>query len=400
MASNKTLHNDSVDQLYKQGEKLPSVPASPYLKEILDCSDDVISCAMDAVGLRLRDVARQLDYQHPEIGSVLKGVFSNDLVSDRICNYLKLAEYAINQKFSQVQLYRSALTKAPAALRSIDSVEKNQQLIRLLSDCSLRNKIRGMKEVRPVEMRYLLKKGKTHWAQMPTDFSYYTRYSEAYKKDVEEAKMKIGVYEELGCKALRRTIESRIALFADHMQNTFCGFHRIKMGDAAAIAGRSIGAVVTSASSSSDVDLLVRVGCTAIKKYTYSDPKADYSILKMPRYYNYVARAYPYIALEEIASANMKRAIDHLENLPESGGKPLFDHYIVMVPSVAYPSEPNKITRNAIKYAFRAEGGLNEFDDPEECAKQLDRAMIRNGDTNPILLGERDGECYFICYWI
>lgn len=391
------LRAASVDQLYKRGDDVPASSAEAYLSEILEYPDEVISCAMGDVGIRLRDFSKQIDQNHPEIGLVLKSLFADKDLSGKVCDYLKLAAFAVKENLGKVQLHRSALTKVPSALRSLDCSDKNQQLVRLVADRSLRDKIRGTKEVRPVEMRYLLKKGKVHWGQVPEDFDYYTRFSDAYKRDVEASKEKMGVYESLGCHAISRTVQMKVESFADHMQNSFCGFHRIKMSDAAAIAGKTFGAAVAT---SNYAEPTIRVPHQVVKNYLYLDPNGKYAPSKPSRHYRFIARAYPYVALEDIASNNMKRAIDHLENFPESNGRPLFDHYIVVVPSVHYPHEPNKIEARNASYVFKNGEETWEFQDPEECGQKLDRTMIQNGDSHPVVLGERDGECYFICYWI
>jgi len=71
----------------------------------------------------------------------------------------------------------------------------------------------------------------------------------------------------------------------------------------------------------------------------------------------YEPRAYPLYELMNIASDNMLRLVEHLDSFPCINNKTMFDDYIVLAP-----------------------GNIKE-------------------KVQPILLGERDNKCYFICLW-
>ena len=60
--------------------------------------------------------------------------------------------------------------------------------------------------------------------------------------------------------------------------------------------------------------------------------------------------------------------MQHLEAFPELGGKPVFDHFLVVVPGL--------------------DGDMAH-----------EKELISEGRIIPVLLGERDGKCYFISYW-
>lgn len=80
----------------------------------------------------------------------------------------------------------------------------------------------------------------------------------------------------------------------------------------------------------------------------------------------YKPKAFPYYQLQAMAPTHVKEIIAHLEKFPDIGGKAAFDHFVVLVPSV----------------------------------KSSHSHAILLGEVTPILLGEKDGKCYFICYWL
>ena len=72
--------------------------------------------------------------------------------------------------------------------------------------------------------------------------------------------------------------------------------------------------------------------------------------------------------------------IDHLESFPDAAGKPIFDHYLILTPSFARVNI-DKRGNTSVKAT------PNYWD------------LIKNNECVPILLGECNGKCYFICYY-
>jgi hypothetical protein len=105
--------------------------------------------------------------------------------------------------------------------------------------------------------------------------------------------------------------------------------------------------------------------------------------------YNYAPRAYCYGELESVATDNIKKIVAHLDSFPENAGKPIFDHFMVLVPGINFP----KAT------LMKANGDKQKFESIEACNKGIDLEFIAQKVTVPVLLGEREGKCYFICLW-
>ena len=40
-----------------------------------------------------------------------------------------------------------------------------------------------------------------------------------------------------------------------------------------------------------------------------------------------------------------------------------------------------------------------DFATVDECQIELDKVMIKKKLFHPVIVGEKDGKCFFICYW-
>ena len=105
----------------------------------------------------------------------------------------------------------------------------------------------------------------------------------------------------------------------------------------------------------------------------------------------YHPTAYSLCELWGNTSSKVKKVVDHLENFPEIGGRSLFDHYRVIAPSFEYRSPYRIADIDGKSLSFMSYG---------EVRKALDIIFLKNHLSASILLGEKDGEFYFICYWI
>ena len=92
----------------------------------------------------------------------------------------------------------------------------------------------------------------------------------------------------------------------------------------------------------------------------------------------------------DLAPDGVRKIVDTLESFPEANGKPVFDHFGVIVPSVIYSES-----------CFRDSIGLiRKIDDMQELSVLLDRSLVKTKSVIPVLIGERDNKCYFISLWV
>jgi hypothetical protein len=127
------------------------------------------------------------------------------------------------------------------------------------------------------------------------------------------------------------------------MNDAYQGFHRISLKNAAIILSKINGFKLKN---NEYADKFIRKYVICINKNIYN-PKI-----------------YPIRYFSDSITDHIKNLICDLEKIP------LFDYYMVMVPSTDN-SDENK-----------------------------DIIAVKNKNIIPILLGEKDGKCYFISYWI
>jgi hypothetical protein len=160
-----------------------------------------------------------------------------------------------------------------------------------------------------------------------------------------------------------------------------------------AIMGKARGCKFTE-SSADNISSLIYAEPAAFTGYKFMSPGGDF-VEGLSRI-EYYPRAYPYHRLASLAPAAVARVVERLEAFPALGGKPAFDHYRVIVPGLFYPSYFQRPP-----YHFVDPSGVRlEFDSMWEAQQALDAAMIETKTITPVLVGERDGDHYFICYWL
>ena len=82
--------------------------------------------------------------------------------------------------------------------------------------------------------------------------------------------------------------------------------------------------------------------------------------------------------------------ISTLDNFPDANGKPIFDHYGIIVPSIQYK----------LNYINDECNMIQNFSNSIDSSKALDKILIKGKHIHPIIIGEKDGKCFFICHWM
>jgi hypothetical protein len=181
------------------------------------------------------------------------------------------------------------------------------------------------------------------------------------------------------------------------------GFHRIKPSDAATILALMHGMAwhdmmyVVAPASNMPKDLFVAYDpIEAVpevdpvkKQITIKDRKlGNFDYLS----FSYQPRLYPLHSFPD-HPAKVQEIIGIVENLSDTNGKPAFDYYWVLVPGIGvnHPTikHPDGVYRLNI-------GAVKEFKTEMEAAKALDIALVKDRIIMPCVLGEREGQCYFL----
>lgn len=412
------LHREFLRRLDRHDPPLQGI-VPQILTRILECDEDVLELSLGKVGHKLRSFASKVDFAHPEIISVFDGALADDQEFAQEClELLSLAQFARDNQLTKIMpilgriLTKESLSKT--VVKKIDSPH-NRLHVRLLKDPVEREEIRLTKKRQIIDLESIYNKGEEGWNAQPDSFSRFLRFDTAYQDDLKLAEKKVKRYEEMGCKSLADEVRKSIDIFREHMEQSHYGFNRITMTNAAIILAKSLGfnyspsqEVTGGFVGSYRTEAKITVNRKFFGKYNFDpeqvlgfDPivseiaRSPIFTVKQQNPYVYQPRVYPLHEFWELASQDVKDIISLLEAFPDAGGKPIFDHFGVIVPSVSLPhSQKDGI------FTFLDERGLAQvYSTKEEAEKALDFALIAGKYIFPIIVGEKDGKCYFLSYF-
>lgn len=377
------------------------------LKAVRSYSEEEARYAMGDFGVRLRTFSRQIDLAHPDLSTV----FGDSLVGEKEGSFgrdatdlLKLAAYGKAWGLSQNVLENlkrviSKHDKYASLSRSIDDPASNQLHVRFVEGRSRRTEIRKTKKMQPVGLGSFYKKGTSVWETAPQDFGSFHRNAVKYQKDIDEAESRKSHFDSHGLKAMSAEIEkSIIEMKVKSQADVYCGFNKISLVTASIILGKMCGYKFKEDKEYGSCDApytMVYSQPTMFKEYEFFDDKFDAQAAAWFDKIEYMPRIYTYEELKWQSSDKMGDLIDFLEMFPELGGKPLFDHYRVLVPGLNYPNH----FQTPPFHFKKPDGTVVEYDTIQQSQIDLDMTLLGEKAVVGVLLGERDGDHYFISYW-
>jgi len=348
---------------------------------------DLIEFALGDIGKQIVSFAMAVDIDHPEVANVFDGAFRSDSdFAECVLEILKVAKFAKENNLTKVvpSILKSAARNKVAkdVFKKLSLPASCQMHARLLTQQS-RNALRQQKKITSIDLRIIWRRGKELWNTLPNSFAQHVRFNTLHVDEIEHAERKAERYLELGCKDLYSLIMSDLQDFKIKQEKYF-GFNRITMTNAAVILAKLLG-----------FELFVRNTGNLVYKIV-----APYNLFPeltkngSPIFFEYQPRAYPFHSLSQHIPDDMRRVVNLIEAFPDAGKKPIFDALWFLVPGL---NQPEKAQGG---WYFHKDGKCVKFFDEAEAKMALDLFMIKKNYINPILLGERDGKCYFITYWL
>ena len=346
---------------------------------------------MGKYGENLKRFVSSIDIYHPGLEPTLKSIFGNEFskVFEEIITLSKLVkkESGLGGYLSQIFKLMSKEFSKNALLR-VDAPSVNGLHVRFIETLAGREKVRNFKEIQLIDLKSFYKKGEEFWKFQPFDFSFFLRFNSTYEKELIAAERKADRYKELGCTSLFNEIKRAIDFYKEQVEDSYYGFNRITMTNAAIILAKASGYKLVGKKDS--LRIVADRNCFSNSTDCFFVQPNDLS-------WNYTPRAYPLHKVWDFAPDRIKQCFDYLENFPSAYNKSIFDHYIVVVPGIdgLAPS----LDENTFKFYKEAENPL-VFSGRDNALMALDKAFIEGQYFVPVVLGERDGKCYFICYFI
>jgi len=366
---------------------VPQKQLEGILWEISKVDEEMAVLAFGKLGKRLRDFALVVDKDHPDLQSVFDGELAPDgAISKRFCEILRLCQHAKEQGMTEVfpHLSKASSYALPKELKSIDDPRRVNRWIRLLRS----EKFKARETKQPQEVFVDRRRLSQMWDAVPDDFGMFMRYDEQYRNEMKIAEEQARRYEELGCPSNAKVIREEIEKFGNRFSHCYHGFHRITVMEAALILAKMHGAKLA-------LDKL-RLGSSE-PPYVEFDQFSSWGLKKFVRAgisprelrkgeAGYKPMVYPAHSVP-VPSDKMVEVLDYLEGYPGLNRRSLFDHALVVWPEV-------DLSTHFKLYERQDERVWDVFQ--RECYDHL----VQQRELVPVLLGERDGKCYFICYWM
>jgi hypothetical protein len=385
----------------------PQIPA--LLVKLQNTESTILEFALGDYGKVLSGFCETLDLEHPDIASFFDGFFCDgNLFAQRCMELIELAKIAKDANFKTIfpligkMLLEESIEKN--ILKRLDVTNQYKFHVRLIKDRVRREEIRCTKKIQAIDLQALQKKGEEIWNSQPSDFKKFLRFDAAYTAELRQAERKMRRYEELGCSSLATEIKKSIDSFRDNMDQSYYGFNRITMTNISIILAKSLGFHYNpkhfdSVSYMTHFEPMISVPKSFFNDYNFDPittpeyiPVSTSTIYVQSRSdsYAYEPRVYPLHELQSVMPKSASEIIDTLENFPDAEGRPIFDHFGIIVPGISY----------SFHHFVNTEGCLESYNSSEECCRAMDRLFIKNKFFYPVIVGEKDGKCFFVSYWM
>lgn len=323
-------------------------------------------------GDRLLAFSRAIDITHPD----LQGILDGTLTSPNETSYNRLASDALRlgtQKDLCPQVIRAladvVMNHSASYLiqRTVNDPQVNMQFIRFLPNRARRDRLRSNKTPQNV-----LGSKFVGWDWDDYDLDRYFPGVHPFEEDLKVARKRLEQFQKLNLPGMAKEIEDSITRIEMHNRaNQHLGFNTMDLGLASFCLAKLHGYVKVPVG-----DLWgVRAPQEALPDYKFWSENNS----------AYCPRLYAYSAWQQSMPHRVADIIDYLEEHPAFGGKPAFDHYQVLVPGVERRDVETTCTCSVDYRAVQI---------------NLDKELVQHKNLIPILLGERDGVHYFICYWM
>lgn len=388
---------------------LPEESEIPLLTRILECDPESVELALGKFGQKFRAFVEAIDPKHPHVKNLFEEMFADDSeFCQDVSELLELAEFAIQKNLTRVLttiggkiVTREKLCRA--VIKTIDSPFNNRCRIRLLRTREDRDKVRAEKRMQPIDLGTVTKKGEEVWASQPDSFDNFVRFSTAYQEEIALAEKKANRYDKLGCSGLAKQIRNSIELFKTQVHEVYYGFNRITMTNAAVILAKSLKYKLVATWPQERRSYKIFVPSSLFEGYDFEvDPNyvpymsstgEPVKIRRANESFEYEPRVYPIHRLWHVAPPSVVKIVEHLEAFPNACGKAIFDSYAVVVPGIAYPREDGVLS------VVGLDGIKQDFSSKEELSQALDIALMQKNYITPVLLGEKDGKCFFVSFF-
>jgi len=364
-------------------------PRPNWASEFVKLPDDAVSSMMGSGGESLHQLLAAMDTDHPDLEACLEEKLFGNHPMPPFFAVIGLASLAVEHG-------RTDLLPPLACIKLLpDSITTAiKPFVRCLRDPAMREEHRRTKKPQVIDMSTVARKGEELWNTQPASFDALIRYEDAYAGEIAAANRRANRFRSLGCTAMYSEVMKTVEAFQSQVADSYSGFNRLTFNAACVILAKwhNYNLVTPFILSDFPPERNYKV---VVEPKQFRKMKSDFftrpdeSDMSWP----YSPRVYPLYEMEPLPP-DVTEIVGLCENYHGFGGKPLFDHYAVMVPGIDYPP-----CRDG-QYSFRTESGeVRSFEDQNEARFALDKMLLGAGVFSAVVMGERDGKCYCLSVW-
>lgn len=333
------------------------------------------------LGKKIKKFIESIDLNHPELEDFYNKNFINkeNDFGKIILDYLKICCLIVSNTNSNYIIknfieFFSKDFNYQKLEKIIDSPLNNQLNVRFLKNKQDRESVRSTKKQQSISI------DNYSWADLPDDFLDYARYQNSYNKNIEEALEVKKNFLNHGLKFMADEIDKNIEEIKKEIdKNNNFGFNKISITFAAKLAAKMSGFVLND---SQEISIKFSEN---LQNFTNNNFLID-------------SKIYTIKELKENIPSSIIKVVEYLECFPDTNNKPVFDHFRVVIPCIKIPQEKTSLC-SYFDYKD-CHGNIFQLFDLDEYQKLINLDLIYNKKILGVLLGERDGEHFFINYFI
>lgn len=383
------------------------------LEKIREADHEVLKTIIgEAFADKLKALSDVIDFTHPALPeSLVKGLAEDNIFAKTLSELLVVATKTKDQSLPMLsQLIQDTLIKGKEYRESFNAIVKPPT--RCIGDAKQRDVARSGKKMKNIDLKEWQKNSIKTWNTYPSTFRVFVRQSDYRQKELEASSARSAKLEAIGATVLASSMSKSVEQMNKFVNETYIGFYKLKMVDASVILAKVHNATFHNTSNETGIITMPRKLFDEhkfwlegeinfpVSKDHRKNPKRKATVhvkgFIIPDYYTFSPRSYPIHEFSATKPPHIQEAIDVCESHPDIDGKVAYDQYWVVVPGLELTQETFNFTSSWI---LRQGDTCERFDTQEEIQSALDVRLTEAGVLHPVLLGEKDGKCYFIALW-
>jgi len=387
----------NVDKLFGKPEE---AKGDTLFHRIANFDLKVLEFAIGDLGKALKEFCGKVAIDHPALKRLHDGSFSQPEMIQKIDEAIKIAEFSLNNDMHIVS--SQVKEQLVADLKPISKTLLKPPPRTLLS-AKDRNKARNVSKSKELDLSRSYELGPEAWDRHPDTFCSFVRMSSTVADEIEYGNKICSLFNGMGLTSHATFLTQELRKLRDGRDKSYYGFYALNMQSAAIILAKSLGYQWNNKnyievsedvfphkfwSAKQDEDKNLDLPGLEDETVIRSPERRDSRLWYSPRFY-------PYSKFLVEPSSYIKSLIEKLESHPDVSGKPLFDQYWVVVPSVS-------VKHFLDGKSFHNGEKVLHFGGTITAQRALDRHLVEKKFVQPILMAENkvEQESYFLCYWV